>query len=348
MSSLNLPPGVMPPPPNVVVFGPNANCTLDICPVEISVYGYRPSLAASITFIALYAIAIVIHAYLGIRWKQWWFMSCMLVGAVNAIIGYAGRIMMYYNPFSFAAFMIQIICVTTGPVYYCAAIYITLALAINHFSPALSRFQPKLFYYIFIPCDLFSLVLQAAGGALSTSSAGSSQVGVNLALAGLAFQVFTIVLFCAFFADYLIRYFRSSAWQRLNNKNNHSDTYTSADPDPDPTGTGNNMNDTDPAMRLTTTTRPSKATRLKLFFGFMALAILLTLARCAYRLAELHEGYTGELIRDEPLFIGLEGVMVLAAVYCLMIGHPGLVFKDSPGKGRASGGSQIGLQEYTK
>ncbi len=108
MSSAALPTGVLRPPPYAIVFGPRANCTLDICPLEISVYGYRPSLAANISFIVLYALAAVIHAYLGIRWKQWWFMGCMLVGAINAIIGYVGRVMMYYNPFNFAAFMLQI------------------------------------------------------------------------------------------------------------------------------------------------------------------------------------------------------------------------------------------------
>ncbi|KAK4124298.1 hypothetical protein N657DRAFT_655585 [Parathielavia appendiculata] len=201
-------------------------CTLDICAVEISVYGYRPSLAANITFISMYTIAPVIQAYLRIRWKQWWYVS----------------LMMYYNPFSFAAFVIQIICVTTEPVYYFAAIYITLA------------HGAQLFYYIFIPCDILSLVLQAAGGALSTTRADSNQVSVNFALAGLAFPVFT------------------------------SGTMT--------------------AMIVT----PGKAVRLRLFFGFKALAIIPTLARCAYRLAELHEGYQGKLIRDEALFIGLEGV----------------------------------------
>jgi hypothetical protein len=108
MSSSALPTGVLRPPPNVVVFGPRANCTLDICPVQYSVYGYRPSLAANVSFIALNALAALIHTYLGFRWKQWWFMGCMLVGAVNAIIGYVGRVMMYYNPFNFAAFMLQI------------------------------------------------------------------------------------------------------------------------------------------------------------------------------------------------------------------------------------------------
>jgi len=52
-------------------------------------------------------------------------------------------------------------------------------------------------------------------------------------------------------------------------------------------------------------TRLGQTTRLKLYFGFMVLAILLTLARCSYRLAELHEGYRGGLVRDEGLFIGV-------------------------------------------
>ncbi|KAK4154410.1 RTA1 like protein-domain-containing protein [Chaetomidium leptoderma] len=320
MSYAALPPGAPIPPPYVVFFGPKANCTLDICPLEYSVYGYRPSLAANLTFIALYAIAAVIHAYLGFRWKQWWFMGCMLVGAVNAILGYVGRVMLYYNPFNFNAFMLQIICVSTGPVYYCAAIYITLALSINHLSPSLSRFQPKLFYYIFIPCDILSLILQAAGGGLSTSSSGQSQVGVDLALAGLSFQVFTILLFCGFFIDYLVRYFGDSSSHRRGGDG------------------GDNLNRTDTTI---------DATRLRLFFGFMVLAVLLTLARCAFRLAELHQGWlSGGLIREEGLFIGLEGVIILTAVFCLMIGHPGLVFKPERKDGVIAGQSQQEMQEY--
>lgn len=68
----------------------------------------RPSLAASGTLIALYAISACIHLYLGLRWKTWFFTSMMIVGALNAIIGYTGRIIMYYNPFNFDGFMIQI------------------------------------------------------------------------------------------------------------------------------------------------------------------------------------------------------------------------------------------------
>lgn len=68
--------------------------------------------------------------------------------------------------------------------------------------------KPKFFYYIFIPADFLCLVLQAAGGALSTVSSGVSQVGVDLAMAGLVLQVVFIFTFCALFADYMIRYNR--------------------------------------------------------------------------------------------------------------------------------------------
>lgn len=77
--------------------------------------------------------------------------------------------------------------------------------SITYISPKHSRFNPRLFYYIFIPCDIISLILQAIGGAMSSTSNGSSNNGVNIALAGLSFQVATLVVFVALTVDYFIR-----------------------------------------------------------------------------------------------------------------------------------------------
>lgn len=95
-------------PPDVILFGPDGNCTLEICPLEASIYGYRPRLSASIAFIVLYALSVFIYIYLGWRWKKWFFMGCMVLGALAAIAGYLGRIIMYNNPFNFTGFMLQI------------------------------------------------------------------------------------------------------------------------------------------------------------------------------------------------------------------------------------------------
>lgn len=68
--------------------------------------------------------------------------------------------------------------------------------------------------------------------------------------------------------------------------------------------------------------------RVPTFFGGLTSAILLILARCAYRVAELREGYSGEIITHEIPFIILEGVLIVLAASSLAWGHPGLVFKE--------------------
>ncbi|KEZ41986.1 hypothetical protein SAPIO_CDS6563 [Scedosporium apiospermum] len=295
MSDSTYPPGL---PPYIVVFGPSSNCTLDLCPLEYSVYRYRPSLPANITFIALYILALLVHAYLGFCWKQIWFMVCMILGCLSEIVGYVGRVLMHGNPFMFAGFMIQIVFITSGPIFYTAAIYITLSKAITHFSPSLSRIPPRLYYWIFIPADVICLFLQAGGGALSTVSSGSNQTGIDLAFAGLILQVIVIFAFCFLFADHMLRFFRHSSSSSFSKGG-----YVGV----------------------------SKAValapwRMNTFLGGLAASILLILARCVFRCYELREGYSGETLSDEGLFIGLEGVLIVVAVFALCFGHPGLVF----------------------
>lgn len=142
------------------------------------------------------------------------------------------------------------------------------------FGPSFSRFNPALFYWIFIPCDLISLALQAAGGALSSVSSGKNDQGVHLALAGLALQVITLVIFCGLYGDYLWRYFKSEDF------------------------------------RARASTQGSFGLRLKVFYASEALAVIAILVRCAFRVHELKKGYnpSNEMLQREELFIGLEGV----------------------------------------
>ncbi|KAG6006664.1 hypothetical protein E4U21_006809 [Claviceps maximensis] len=298
-------------PRDVVAFGPDSTCNLSNCPVEISLYGYRPSLAANVTFLALFALVGLAHGYLGYRWRSWGFMVGMLLGCLSEVIGYAGRIMLYNNPFSFAGFMIQIVCLTIAPVFYTASIYVTLSKTILQFAPELSRFNPTFFYWIFIPFDVVCLALQAAGGAMSTNSSGEDRSGVNISMAGLALQVIVLTAFAACFADYMIRYLRSYGAQKFDR-------------------------------------------RLGCFFSGLVASTLLILARCAYRVAELRDGYDGSLIREEAPFIALEGVLIVLAAVALCFGHPGLVFgRDKAANGPKSlaeesshGGVGGGAQEF--
>lgn len=94
-------------PNGLVAFGPQSNCTLDLCPLEWSVFRYQPSIAANATFIAIFSLLMIIHIVQGIRYKAWGYMCCMFAGSLLPIVGYVG-IMLHYNPFDFNAFLIQI------------------------------------------------------------------------------------------------------------------------------------------------------------------------------------------------------------------------------------------------
>ena len=88
--------------------GDFANCTLSVCPVEASVYGYRASLPLSATLIALYALCMVAQIVLGYMYKSWGFMAAMVLGCLTEILGYVGRMMMWNNPWEDSGFIMQI------------------------------------------------------------------------------------------------------------------------------------------------------------------------------------------------------------------------------------------------
>jgi hypothetical protein len=91
-------------------------------------------------------------------------------------------------------------------------------------------------------------------------------------IAGLAFQVFTLVLFGVLAAEYFIR-----VWKHKNELN--PATYD---------------------LRRTM--------RFRLFMGALALAYISILIRCVYRVAEMAGGWGNPIMQDEALFTGLDSL----------------------------------------
>ena len=92
-----------------VAGGPDgSNCTVQVCPVVLSVYGYRPTFPGSIALIVLFGLCGLVQIFLGFRYKTWAFMISMLLGCLTEIIGYIGRVMYYYNPWGSVGFIMQI------------------------------------------------------------------------------------------------------------------------------------------------------------------------------------------------------------------------------------------------
>lgn len=100
------------------------NCTSisPECPVEETVYGYYPSLAANGWGAGFFGLCFLVNIYLGWRYKTWTYMIAMSLATATSSIGYAGRVMMNDNPWDDPAFMLQIITLTFSPAFNSAAI----------------------------------------------------------------------------------------------------------------------------------------------------------------------------------------------------------------------------------
>ena len=95
------------------------------CPVEATIYGYYPSLAANIFFCAVFAICLVAQTFFGLRYRTWTFLIAMFFGTLGEAIGYVGRILLNDNPWSEIGFQIQICCLIISPAFITAGVYLT-------------------------------------------------------------------------------------------------------------------------------------------------------------------------------------------------------------------------------
>jgi len=245
------------------------------CPVENTIYGYYPSLPLNAFFVAFFSFFAITNAIYGIYFKTYFFAYVMTVGCISEAIGYGGRIMMNKNPFDEIGFRIQISCLIFAPAFVNAAIYITLKHIVMFFGTAKSRLTPRWYTWIFIACDFTSLMLQAVGGGLAGGAGQDAELrakGTNTMLAGIVFQVATLVIFGYLALEYIVRTRRS--WEAVS-----------------------------PVAR-----NYAQKTSFKLFTAGIIIAFITIFTRCVYRIAEIVGGWANPIMRNEVEYVILEGL----------------------------------------
>lgn len=278
-------------------------CTIDICPIDSSYYFYRMSLPANATLIALFSLSFLGYvAVWALTRRASAFSFALIAGTILEILGYAGRLMSWKNQWSENGFLMQIVCLTIAPAFMAGGIYLCLRRIVYAFGKENSRIKPEMYTRIFIPCDLLSLLLQAAGGGIASAKSHAHEdpkLGNDIMIAGLATQVATLFVFMLLCADFAIstrRRFKSLGAAAFD-QNPHF-------------------------VKL------RSDWKFKGFLAALALATICIFWRSVYRVAELAEGWTGDLIKKQNLFIAFEGIMVIVAVLALNIFHPALCFKE--------------------
>ena len=182
----------------------------------------------------------------------------------------------------------------------------------------ISRLRPRTYTIIFVTCDLIALILQAAGGAITSVADEDQQslkdTGVNIMIAGLGFQVASLTLFIVLASEFALRVRKASEelrnpflanirsgwkwkvflfgkWACFLSKQNDS---------------------------LISVFRANLTPGL-------AGAILTIFIRSCFRVAELQGGFSSDLANDEITLMVLESAMITIACFCLTAGHPALV-----------------------
>ncbi|RAH82402.1 putative RTA1 domain protein [Aspergillus japonicus CBS 114.51] len=287
-------------------------CTLQTCSLDYAMIHYIPSLAGNALFLALFCVAAVVHLFLGVWHRTTSYLVAVMGGLLLEIIGYAGRISLHEDPFSFNAFLQYLICLTLGPAFISAGIYLCFGRVVIEYDPRCSRLAPATYSKVFIACDLVCLILQSAGGAI-TSTAGTdntslSDLGINIMIAGLACQVVSLVAFMALAGDFALRMRRHQTQ-----------------------GSGSLL--------------PVDWHAGWKWRGFLISLVVATTTifiRSCFRVAELKGGFGSALANDQVAFMVLEGVMMILACGAMTAFHPGLVFSRE--RWNASAQQQLKLQ----
>lgn len=140
--------------------------------------------------------------------------------------------------------------------------------------------------------DLFSLIVQAVGGALSAEANTPSEVstGSNVMIAGVSVQVVVTAPFMLLYLDYNLRRLRE--WAKLPRHE-----------------------------------RPDR--KVEILNAVIGVSTLFILVRCIYRIVEMAEGWLGHLATTPVYFNVLDGLMILFSIGIFIPFYPGrLLPKD--------------------
>ncbi|KAI0188852.1 RTA1-domain-containing protein [Astrocystis sublimbata] len=272
------------------------DCTLNTCSISQSYYGYRPNLGIDVFFSIVYAVVVAYCLFLAIHKKKHLaYTISVLIGALLELTGFAARIYGYVYPFVRNGWIVQYSIITFGPVFTSAAIYVCIGRIADYLGRGKFHIRPRLYARIFIPSDIFALLIQSSGGGVSVSEVppadGGISTGQSIIIAGLALQVVSLSVFFVLFMGVI--------WP--------TDLFRSKSLDLD---------------------RNDK--RVRKFVICVSVAIILIVGRSAYRVAEYSQGIFGALGHNEVLFIIFDGFPIAIATTILVLAHPVYMLPDAP------------------
>ena len=198
----------------------SCNEVSDLCPVEATLYGYRPNIAVNAALAIIFAICLLVQlgSICFFRVRTWSYTVPLAIGALIEVLGYVGRLMMNNNPWSTLGVSIQLICLIVAPSFVAAAISVTFKHIIVYCGPEHSLLRPRFVPWLMIGTDFIGIIIQFLGAGILAMAVTADKpdqnrvnLGDNIIIFGVAFQVF-IMIVCG---GYMVLY-----WRRLKTAKN--------------------------------------------------------------------------------------------------------------------------------
>ena len=169
------------------------------------------SIPGNAVYLSLYTLLLPPQLYLGIRHKTWGVLVGMTAGVILEIVAYTSRIQLRQGQDKFLPYLI---CITIGPAFISAALYLCLARIVIVYGEHLSLLKPRTYTIGFMVADFVALALQSSGGAIAGGASKKQfDMGISIVQAGLAWHLFSIVAFVGFAGRFAwAAYKRQSEW----------------------------------------------------------------------------------------------------------------------------------------
>ncbi|BFZ57757.1 hypothetical protein PYCC9005_004810 [Savitreella phatthalungensis] len=261
-------------------------CTIATAAYQSS-WGYRPSLAAGIIFVAMFSLLSTVVA-LRVRRHPW--IVSVLLGGILSTAGWIGRIIGYADPCSNDLFSFQFAILVIAPLFFSAGLYLLLGIAIQR-APQHSWLSPRTYLILFCGADLASLIVQAVGGSMAAAADTEklANKGSKIIVGGIAIQVAAMSVFTVLAVGFI---YKAGGTKRLLPWNAKTDSYGNALP----------------------------YSRLLVWTG-LVVNVLIYL-RNVYRFVELLDGWSGKINRTEAYILAFDAVpmvLVLLAFIALFV-----------------------------
>lgn len=280
-----------------------------ISPSEASPYGYVPTEGICITFIVLFGLSTLLHFIAAVRYRLWWLIPTACLMGAGEVIGWVGRLWSSRNVMAHTPFTMQIVCTILAPTPLLAAIFIIFTRMTETLGTCYSRLTPRWYTVVFLTCDIVALVIQGLGGGIAADAKtiSTTNLGANIMLAGIVFQLVAMLVFSTLAAEYFYRFINDRPVRDKDSSLGIRDSMATAVHNPRPWDR-----------------------RLKLMVVGICISTLFLVVRAIYRTIELGDGWNGKVLHTQVYFTVFDAAMVAVSTYALNVFNPGVLLFTDP------------------